>query len=362
MAGGETIMETSNYAFPWLGLIDHPAFCVKDDMVIAANSLCTARNISVGSDMQELLQENFDTYKALKDGQLYLTVYAGGIACNATVTKAEGYDIFTLCSISEEDWLSAYALASQQLRIPLSNVMAVTDRLLSELDTANTNTAQKASQINRGLFQLLRIVSNMSDASLYLDSKALHPEAVDFTALFAEILEKAQSISEGTGITLHYSLPKTPVLGLAYPEQLERAVYNLLSNAIKFSPADGSIEVNLAKSGNRLVFTVLNNAPNTNDTFWNRYRREPAIEDSRNGLGLGMTLVGATATAHGGTVLLDHPTPEQTRVTLTIPVKKPTGTEVRSPKIPIGDYAGGRDKGLLEFSEFLPTDNYKNIN
>ena len=87
----------------------------------------------------------------------------------------------------------------------------------------------------------------------------------------------------------------------------------------------------------------------------------PAIEDSRNGLGLGMTLVGATATAHGGTVLLDHPTPEQTRVTLTIPVKKPRGTEVRSPKIPIGDYAGGRDKALLEFADLLSTDAYNNI-
>ncbi len=355
-------METTNPTFPWLGLMDHPAFCVKDDKVIAVNSLCTPRSISAGVDVRELLQENFDAYKAMENGHLYLTVYAGGTACNATVTKAEGYDIFTLCPSADEDWLNAYALASQQLRIPLSNVMAVTDRLLTELDTADSDTAQKASQINRGLFQLLRIVSNMSDASIYQDSTALHPETVDFTALFGEILEKAQSISEDTGIALHYSLPDASVFGLAYPERLERAVYNLLSNAIKFSPAGGTVEASLTKSGNALIFMVLNNAHKTGNAFWNRYRREPSIEDSRNGLGLGMTLVGTTATTHGGTVLLDHPTPEQTRVTLSIPIKKPTGTEVHSPKIAIGDYAGGRDKGLLEFSEFLPTDNYKNIN
>ncbi len=355
-------METVNPAFPWLGLLDHPAFCVKDDAVIAINSQCTPRNISTGMDIRELLQENYEIYKATLSGQLYLTVYLGEITCNATMTKADGYDIFTLCSTADEDWLNAYALASQQLRIPLSNVMAVTDRLLTEMDTADTDTAQKASQINRGLFQLLRIVSNMSDATIYQDSKALHPEAVDFTGLFGEILEKAKAISENAGIALHYTLPKTPVIGLAYPERLERAVYNLLSNAMKFSPAGGTVEATLTKNGSTLAFTVLNNAPRTEDAFWNRYRREPGIEDSRNGLGLGMTLVGATATAHGGTVLLDHPTPEQTRVTLTIPVKKPTGTDVHSPKIAIGDYAGGRDKGLLEFSEFLPTDNYKNIN
>ncbi len=355
-------METVNPAFPWLGLLDHPAFCVKDDTVIAANSQCTSRNISVGTDVRELLQENYEIYKATENGQLYLTVYVGEVACNATMTKADGYDIFTLCSTSDEDWLNAYALASQQLRIPLSNVMAVTDRLLTDLDTTDTDTAQKASQINRGLFQLLRIVSNMSDASIYQNSKVLHQEAVDFTGLFGEILEKAQVISEDAGIALHYTLPTTPVIGLAYPERLERAVYNLLSNAIKFSPAGGTVEASLTKNGSILTLTVLNNAPKAEGVFWNRYRREPGIEDSRNGLGLGMTLVGATATAHGGTVLLDHPTPEQTRVTLTIPVEKPTGTDVRSPRISIGDYAGGRDKGLLEFSEFLPTDNYKNIN
>lgn len=355
-------METENLTFPWLELVDHPAFCAKDDTVIASNSLCAAYGISAGADIRAFLQDHYDVYKATESGCLYLTVTTGEITRNATVTKAGDYDIFTLCASPDEERLRAYALAAQQLRIPLSNVMAVTDLLLAELDTSEAEAARKASQINRGLYQLLRIVSNMSDAGLYQDAKVLHPENADFTALFSEILEKAQTISAETGICLHYSLPTRPVLGLAYPEQLERAVYNLLSNAIKFSPAGGTVEAVLTKKGSHLIFTVLNNAPEATGAFWARYRREPVIEDSRNGLGLGMTLVGAAATAHGGTVLWDHPTPEQTRVTLTIPVKKITGTEVHSPKVPIGDYAGGRDKGLLEFAEILSSDSYQNIN
>ena len=355
-------METVNPTFPWLGLLDHPAFCVKDGVVVATNSLCECHSISVGIDVRELLQENFEVYQQAESGQLYLTVCAGGTCCNATVTKTQDYDIFTLCYTPEEDRLNAYALAAQQLRIPLSNVMAVADRFFSDLDTTDAETANTTSQINRGLFQLLRIVSNMSDAGIYQDGHMLHLETCDFTGLFEEILEKAQAISAETGITLHYDLPKTAVVGLAYQEQLERAVYNLLSNAIKFSPVGGTVKANLTRKGNTLIFTVINVSSEADGAFWNRYRREPSIEDSRNGLGLGMTLVGAAATAHGGTVLVDHPTAEQTRVTLTIPVKKPTGTETHSPKVTIGDYAGGRDKGLLEFAEFLPTDNYKDIN
>ncbi len=96
-------------------------------------------------------------------------------------------------------------------------------------------------------------------------------------------------------------------------------------------------------------------------SFWNRYRREPAIEDSRYGLGLGMTLISTIATVHGGTVLVDYPKEGQARVTMTLSIQKSNSDNVRSPMLRIGDYAGGRDKALLEFAEILSTDAYKNI-
>ena len=75
-----------------------------------------------------------------------------------------------------------------------------------------------------------------------------------------------------------------------------------------------------------------------------------------------MTLVSSVACAHGGTVLIDHPTPLETRITMTIPIKKSESTDVRSPIFRLGDYAGGWDKGLLELSEILSADSYQNIN
>ena len=75
-----------------------------------------------------------------------------------------------------------------------------------------------------------------------------------------------------------------------------------------------------------------------------------------------MTLVSSVAAAHGGTVLVDHPLPNQTRVTMTITITTETTSAFRSPILQIGDYAGGLDKGLLEFSEILSTESYKKIN
>lgn len=357
-------METTNHLFPWLDLIDRPAFCVKDSVVVAVNAAAEHRMLRVGMDVYKIVTDHQEAYKAFKNGSLYLTITAGDFPCNASVSRTEEYDIFLIHQDTNDDQLHTLALAAQQLRIPLSNVMTVTDRLLADLDNANPDTQQQASQINHGLFQLLRIISNMSDAGSYKNTPASGMQTIDLTAVVNELMEKAQAISADAGITLSYTGPSAPIWGLAHEEKLERAIYNLISNALKFSTAGSTVEAKLTKNGNMASFTISNSSAEATDdhSLWNRYRREPSIEDSRFGLGLGMTLIGAVATAHGGTVLVDHPSLLETRVTMTIAITKENAAVVRSPIMRIGDYAGGRDKALLEFSEILPTDSYKKIN
>ncbi len=357
-------METTNHLFPWLELIDRPAFCVKDGVVIAANSAAEQRMLRIGTDICDIVTEHRSAYKEFESGCLYLTINIGGYPWNASVTRAKECDIFLINQGADDDHLQILALAAQQLRIPLANVMTVTDKLLANLDRSDSAAQQQAKHINHSLFQLLRIISNMSDAGSYVGGSSAIMQTVDLTAVINEIMEKAHTITADTGVLLSYTGMGTPILGLANTEKLERAIYNLLSNALKFAPAGSMVDVKLTKNGGFLSFTVCNaNAEQSGDhSFWNRYRREPAIEDSRYGLGLGMTLVSSVASAHGGTVLIDHPSPAETRVTMTIAIVKDNSGAVRSPAIRIGDYAGGRDKGLLELSEILHSDFYEKIN
>lgn len=357
-------MELTNQAsFPWLELIDRPAFCVKNTVVIAANSAAKNRMLNCGMNIKEIVTEHYDTYENFVNGSLYLTITAGGLPCTASITRTKECDIFLIHQTDVDD-LQTLALAAQQLRIPLSNVMLVIDKLLTGLDNADSHIQQQAKQINHNLFQLLRIVSNMSDAELYKIVHNSGTETVDFSALIAEIMEKAQAISKDVGISLSYVAPNESIFGMAHAEKLERAVYNLLSNALKFSPAGSTIEAKLIRRGNHASFIICNQnlEPVDDNRFWSRYRREPSIEDNRLGLGLGMTLVSSVASSHGGTVLVDHPTPLETRVTMTVAIVKNNTDTVKSPVFRIGDYAGGRDKGLLELSEVLPSDAYKDIN
>ena len=355
-------METANLPFPWIELIDRPAFCVQNGIVTVANTAAKNRFITAGTDISQIVTGHRQAYDEFQSGCLYLSITVNGLPCDASVKRTQDYDVFVLAQ--ENDQLQSLALAAQHLRIPLANLMTVSDRLLSTLEENDAIAQQYAGQMNHALFQLLRIVSNMSDANSKLTVTHSNTHTVDMTAVFNEFIERASVYYKQSGVQLVYSGPGAPILSLANPEMLERAVYNLLSNALKFSPANCTVNVKLSRSGNMLSFVICNTTENpiSESSFWNSYRREPSIADNRHGLGLGLSLVCAASSTHGGTVLIDHPEQTQTRVTMTMAIRTDTSGIVRSPTVSLGDYAGGRDKGLLEFAEVLPSELYRNIN
>ena len=351
-------METVNFPFPWLELIEHPAFCVRNMKVVAANAAAERLFISVGAEVSQMVTAHMEAYHDFHGDCLFLTVTAAGLTHNAYVKRIPECDIFVLQS--GDAHLEALALAAQQLRIPLGNLMSVSTQRLSPIED---NSIPCAGQINRALFQLLRIVSNMSDAGKKPVAAKYSTYTVDIAAVFREIMEKTAALLEESGKRIAYSGPDTSVFSLACPEILERAVYNLLSNALKFSPASSTVYTKLSRNGNALSFSVCNTTENPvkENIFWNYYRREASITDPRHGLGLGMTLVCSAASVHGGTVLIDHPEPNQIRITVTIPIQTDSSNLIRSPLFNLGDYAGGYDKGLLELSELLPAEFYRQI-
>lgn len=342
-----------------LEMIDRPAFTVQDGIITNCNQMAKNRQIPMGTSIKELIPEECDAYKYYSGGILYLTLQIGWIPCGATVIRQDGQDVFLLDRDADQAQLQTLSLAAQQLRVPLSNVMTVADILFPEL--AEETQKEQAAQMRRALFQLMRLISNMADAERYTGLNAPKYENTDLCSFLREIFEKAAATLCGTKVSLHFSCPSGPVFTVVDRERLERAVYNLISNAVKFSKPEGNVTAKLTVNGKMACLTVEDQgdgiAPHVQGSLFHRYMREPAIEDSRFGLGLGMTLVRSAAAMHGGTVLLEHT--GGTRVAMTLAIRKHAPGTLRSPTIRIGDYTGGRDQGLLEFSESLPLKSYE---
>lgn len=353
-------MEPVNYQSLLLDMIDRPVFCVKDRKVIHVNTAARQMQLEPGMTIETILQKDLQAYLQMQTGCLHLTLEPAGIPCPGSVVRTEEWDVFT--AEPEDIRLQAMALAAQQLRIPLSNVMTISEQMLPVLE-AQESTQKQAGQINRGLFQLLRTVSNMADAQRYTTPDALHMELCDLKSLLSGSAQKACALLEGSGRRLHFTNLKTPLFSMACPEALERSFFNLLSNSVKFSPKGSSIQAQVSQEDSMVHLIVENQgegiSPQVLGTIWNRYQRRPAIEDGRCGIGLGMSMVRATASAHGGTVLIDTPPQGGTRITMTLEIRPaPANGAVRTPILRLIDYAGGWDHGLVELADTLSYESY----
>jgi len=344
-----------------LDLIPYPGFCVRDHKIIQVNSPAARLGFAEGCEITPLLLTGAAEYAGFQGGTLHLTLRAGVSIRNASVTRLEEEDVFLLDPETESDVLRALALAARELRAPLTGILANAARL-SDSGELSPETSEVSARLNRGLYQLLRVVGNMSDAGTgpLLSSQ----ELLDADGLFREVIEKAGALTENTGIRLTYQGLDTPVYTLARRQMLERATLNLLSNAVKFSPRGSEIKVSLVRQGKLLSFSVQDGGSgipgDIRAQLFRRYLRQPAIEDPRQGIGLGMVLVQSAATEHRGAVLVDRPEGAGTRVTMTIAIRQGGQAPLRSSILNV-DYAGEQDHALIELSEFLPPELYEKI-
>ena len=346
-------MEKNISALGLLDLMICPGFCVKDHKILQVNEAAKRCFLEPGTDVSELLVTGQQEYAAFQEGCLYLTLKAAGEIQSATVTRVEDLDVFILDEAQELQELQVLALAAQALRLPLSNVMLSAEQL-----SAGEENRECKARLLRGTAQLQRMVCNMSDALRYLRKGRM--EIRNITALVEEIFEKSRLLAQEAGISLSYQGPREDIFTLTDGEQLERAIYNLISNSLKFTPRGGTVTACLRRKGKLLQLTVEDSGSGIADgilqNVFTRYLRQPSLEDSRFGLGLGMVLVRAAARTHGGTVLIDRPQ-KGARISLTLSVKEKEDSVLCSPVLTV-DYAGERDHGLLELSENLPADLY----
>ena len=349
-------MDAMDKALELIDLLICPGFCVENNKIIQVNDAARRSFLEVGTNLDSILVTGQEEYLNFQEGCLYLTVRLAGDIQGATVTRLGSVDIFLLDEQTELRELQVLALAAQELRMPLSNVILSADELAQAHKSPEDQVS--AGRLARGTAQLQRLVSNMSDALRYV--KGGQFQLRNITSLLAEQFERAQVLSQKAGISLTYEGPQEDIFTLLDPEQLERAVYNLISNALKFTPKGGHISAQLKKKGKLLQLTVQDSGSGIADrilkNIFTRYLRQPSLEDSRFGLGLGMVLIRTAARNHGGTVLIDRP-PEGARISMTLAIRENQGTILRSPVLTV-DYAGERDHGLLELSESLPADLY----
>lgn len=346
-------MEQLDDVKTMLGHISAPAFLAQNGIIIEANASATHHMVTNGTKIEDILPHGVEEYQKFQKGSLFLSICIHGTVYSCTVTQLQNYQLFTLEENENREQLQAFALAAQQLSIPISDIYLIASRLSGASE-------EDKSVIMQNLSRLQRIIGNMSDAGKHL-IPAEQMSTHELCSVFEEALEKATALLLHSGIILQYSLPQHQIFSLAEPEILKRAIYNLLSNAAKFASANSSIHAELKQVQNRLYFTVTNQhdtkCPIPGDLF-HRYMRSPGLENPKHGVGLGIAIVQAAALAHNGTVLVEQPDSQGLRITMSLAIRKAKGNTVRS-AILKPDLYGGQDQALIELADVLPHHLYK---
>ena len=350
-------MEKQKDILGLLDMMDQPAFCVKENRIRKVNAAAQQLFLSVGQEILPMLMTGAEAYAEFAEGCLCLTLSLAGQPFNASVRRMDGLDVFLLDKDGERDALRILALAASELRKPLTAAISNASNLLAEQD--DPDATRQLAQLNQGLYRMLRILGNMSDAEHGASGGRM--ETIEAGSFLEEIFEKAQTLVAHSGVTLQYQGLRESVYCLLNKVQLERAVLNILSNALKFTPAGGQVTASLTRRGRTLQLLVQDSgsgiAEEVMGNLFRRYLRQPGIEDSRFGLGLGLKLIQDTARNHGGIVLFRPAGETGTRIALTLAIRQSDPNTLRSPVFEV-DYTGGYDHSLVELADCLPSSLY----
>lgn len=345
--------------------LDCPAFLVENDIIVHVNTAAQHRQIAVGTNILDLICTGSQEYGAFQSGKLFLRLNICNIKYQASVTVHENAHLFCLLSDYESTELQALALAGSFLRRSLHEVLNGVKALGCDLpDDTPSDVYESIGQINHGLYQMMRTVGNMTDAVNFPQHRISQFEYKNVKNIFDSLAAQLQDRSDQLNRVFQYTGLSQPVYTMLDKQALERAFYNMVSNAIKFSPKDSIIQIRVAVKNGRLYITVKNScAPNSIPVvrFFDRYLREPGIEDARYGIGLGLTLIRTIAAAHRGTVLMEPGDGKEISVSMTLAIQNDTTSVIMSPFAPRVQYNNRFDTELVELSDLLPSANYKEL-
>lgn len=199
---------------------------------------------------------------------------------------------------------------AHDLRSPLSRLRTKLDvsrkTVVNEPDRAVDIIDAALSETDNVLktFQTVFSITRLQSAHPISD-----PQQFSLSDLCSDLAELFEAAAEDKGIEFHQEITPSQMM-IGHKDFLAQAVSNLLDNALKYTPSGGGVTLRLRKNRQgESEISVTDNGPGV--PFEDRARiidRFVRLEQSRHmpGVGLGLSMVSAVATAHAGKLVIDE--------------------------------------------------------
>ncbi|MEQ1758374.1 MAG: PAS domain S-box protein [Vicinamibacterales bacterium] len=199
------------------------------------------------------------------------------------------------------------AMLAHELRNPIAPISNAA-RALSLGAGDDKDVRAASNMLERQVGQLARLVDDLLDVNRITRGRIeLRQERVELGAIVQHAVEAVKASYAHMNHTLTVSLPPKPIVLVADPTRLAQIVGNMLNNACKFTDRGGTVSLTVESRDGRAVIRVRDNgigfkAEELPRMFEMFSQVDTSLERSRDGLGIGLTLVKMMTEMHGGTV------------------------------------------------------------
>lgn len=212
--------------------------------------------------------------------------------------------------IKVEKQLTEYKLVfftniSHEFRTPLTLIRAALEKLENS-GRLPQNMSAPIKLMDKSTRRLLRLVNQLIEFRRMQHNKlALSLEKVDVIPFIRDIFADFEETADDKHIAYHFVSPMLSLEMFIDKEKVDKIVYNLLSNALKYTPAQGTVtlEVTLEEPSASLCIKVTDNGVGIPKDKQNElFKRFMQTNFSANSMGVGLHLTHELVKVHKGTI------------------------------------------------------------
>jgi len=198
------------------------------------------------------------------------------------------------------------ATLSHELRTPLNAILGWTSMLTrGQVEPARLPRVFEA--LDRNAQSQAQLIADVLDVSRIITGKLqLRAATVDVCDVVARAVDAVRPAAVAKNIALRLNEPSDCAIH-GDPDRMQQVLWNLLSNAIKFTPAGGSVGVDIVREAGTIKVAVSDSGVGIRQDFlpfvFDRFRQaDQTTTRVHGGLGLGLSIVKHLVELHGGSV------------------------------------------------------------
>lgn len=198
------------------------------------------------------------------------------------------------------------SIVSHELRTPLNAILGWTSMLQGGVLAAE-KSVRALQSVHDNASRQARLIDELLDFSRVTSGRAsLQMELVQVREVLRGVVESMIPTAVARTIDLRLSaVPLVAVTGDA--RRLEQVCFNLIDNALKFTPAGGTVAIDVRIDGGLVVIEVGDTGPGIDPAFlpyvFDRFRQaDSTTSRTHGGLGLGLSIVKQLVEAHAGRI------------------------------------------------------------